>query len=427
MLADAVPPAPVAMEAPVPATTLYEQLGLAEQLIANGAVDEARSQLLSLEVSHPGDSQVQFLLGLISLAGKDYDDAIRRFRRIIAREPNAVRVRLELGRTYFQNGDLRNAERQFQFARSGKLPAAVLKNVDAYLANIRQNRTFEVGLSFAVAPDTNINAGPSVSNVLLFGLPFQLSPDARRNSGIGLAAGGRVAWTPRLAKNLRWDAGVAADARRYGRAEFNDTAVAAFTGPHLILDRIDARLNARASKRWYGGRVYANGIGGNLDMTYYFSGRTGVFSNLSLAHLDYPNIPQQSGLVSDYVLGVFHALTPSSVARASISFGRQGAKEPALANQILGGEATYLREIGGGFTFTLLGRYRTIRYGARLPAFQVIRRDKQLVSQLSVLNRRIVFEGFTPTVAYTYTSNASNVSLFRYQRSQFEFGLSRVF
>jgi outer membrane protein len=427
MIADAAPAPPVAMEAPDSATAYLDQLSQAEQLIANGSVEEARANLLLLETTHRGDSQVQFLLGLISLAVKDYDDAIRRFRGIIAKEPNAVRVRLELGRTYFQKGDFRNAERQFQFARSGKLPSAVLKNVDAYLANIRRNRTFEVGLSLAIAPDTNINVGPSVSNVLLFGLPFQLSPDAKRNSGIGLAAGGRVAWTPRIASNLRWDVGVAADARRYSSTEFNDTAFAAFSGPHLILDRVDARLNARASKRWYGGRVYANGLGGNLDMTYYFSGRTGVFSNLSLTHLDYPAIPAQSGLVSEYALGAFHAFTPSSLGRASVVLGRQGAKAPALANRILGGEANYLREVGGGFTFNLLARYRIVRYDARLPAFQTIRQDKHLVTQLTVLNRRIVVEGFTPTVAYTYTSNASNLSLFRYRRSQFEFGVSRVF
>jgi outer membrane protein len=427
MIADAVPVAPVSIESPDLSSAFRDQLEQAEQLIASGAVEEARDRLLTLEKAKRGDSQVQFLLGLISLAGKDYDNAIIRFRRIIAKEPNAVRVRLELGRTYFQKGDLRNAERQFQFARSGKLPPAVLKNVDAYLANIRRNRTFEVGLSLAIAPDSNINAGPSVGNVLLFGLPFQLSPDARESSGIGLAAGARVAWTPRLSSALRWDLGVAVDARRYGRTEFNDTAIAAFSGPHLILDRVDARLNARASKRWYGGHVYANGIGGSLDMTYYFSGRTGVFSNLSLTHLDYPAIPAQSGLVSEYVLGGFHAITPSSLARASLVVGRQGAKAPALANRIQGGEANYLREVGGGFTFNLLARYRNIRYDARLPAFQARRRDNQLVTQLTVLNRRIVLEGFTPTVAYTYTSNASNLALFRYRRSQFEFGVSRIF
>jgi tetratricopeptide (TPR) repeat protein len=431
MIADTVPvctvPIGASTELPDHKAECRDELQKAEILIANGSIQEARERLLALEKAMPGESQVQFLLGLISLGQKDYADAIVRFRRIVASEPNAVRVRLELGRAYFQKGDLRNAERQFQFARSGNLPPAVIKNVDAYLANIRRNRTFETGLSIAIAPDTNINRGPSTSNVLLYGLPFQLSPDAKASSGVGLAVGGRMTWTPRLSNEWRWDVGVAADARRYGEQAFNDTAIAAFTGPHLILDRIEARLNARASKRWYSGTAYADGVGGNFDITYYLSGRTGVFANVGITRLDYPQIPSQSGVVSEYALGAFHALTSSSIGRASFTVGRQGARAPALANKILGGDANYLREFGGGFTANLLSRYRDIRYDARLPAFQSARKDRQLVTQITLLNRRIVIEGFTPTLAYTHTLNDSNLPLFRYRRSQFEFGLSRVF
>ncbi len=425
MLSDQPPP--VVVESIEARETQEKELQKAEALIASGAIAEAQNQLLGLERAGYQASQIQFLLGLISLSQKNFEDAISRFRKILAREPNAVRVRLELGRTYFQKGDLRNAERQFQFARSGKLPASVLKNVDTYLANIRRNRTFEIGLSLALAPDSNINAGPSLGNILIFGLPFQLSPDATANSGVGFAVATRANWSPRISHQLRWDFGVVAEGRRYGRSEFNDTAIAISSGPHLILEKSDARLNVRGTRRWYGGNVFANGLGANLELTYYFSGRTGVFSNLGVTRLRYPNLAVQNGVVSEYSIGAFHALTPSSIGRLSLLVGRQSAQAPALANRIAGAEVNYLKETGNGFTFNLLGRYRQSNYDEKLPGFPVIRRDRQFVSQLTVLNRRIVAGVFTPTVSITYTHNLSNLPLFRFRRTQFEFGLTRTF
>jgi hypothetical protein len=50
-----------------------------------------------------------------------------------------------------------------------------------------------------------------------------------------------------------------------------------------------------------------------------------------------------------------------------------------------------------------------------------------VAGQITVLNRRISVKGFTPTVTFIHTRNFSNNSLFRFKRSQFEFGLSRVF
>lgn len=67
--------------------------------------------------------------------------------------------------------------------------------------------------------------------------------------------GGRTTWTPHLSSRLRWDFDVAGAAKRYGQSQFNDTTLAIASGPHVVLDRIDASLHARYSRRWYGGAV----------------------------------------------------------------------------------------------------------------------------------------------------------------------------
>lgn len=427
MLADADVPVAAAPAQPEAADTYATELRLAEKQINAGELQLAREKLLALEHAGHSDSQLQFLLGLVAFSLKDYTEAIRRFRHILANEPDAVRVRLELGRTYYARGDLRNSERQFQFVRSTRLPAPVRRKVDGFLSSIRQKRTFEVGVSLAIAPDTNINAGPSIDNVLLFGLPFQLSPDARASSGVGIAVGGRLQWTPHLSSRMRWDVDVAGAARRYGRSQFNDTSLALATGPHVVLDRIDASVHARYSRRWFGGPVFANAHGGSFDLTYHVSGRTGIVAGVGISRLSYPTLPAQNGVLQEYSLGLYRSLSPSSLGRVTLFAGRQGALQPALANKTLGTELNYLRETGGGFTFNLAARYRRTRFEARLPAFSAVRRDDQIAGQITLLNRRIDVEGFTPTLTFIQTRNLSNNALFRFRRSQFEFGVARVF
>ncbi len=426
-LADAAA-APPAAVAPAEADAAYRQaLRDAERLILADRFTEARRHLLALEGAGHHDNQLQFLLGLTGYGLKDYDEAIRRFRRILAVEPGAVRVRLELGRAFFAKRDYANAQRQFEFARSGKLPPIVRRRVDGYLARIRQDRTLEAGVSLGIAPDTNINAGPSISSVSLFGLPFQLAPAAKASSGVGAAVAGHISWTPHLSPILRWDLGAVGAGKFYGRSYADDATASVFSGPHLVLDKVDASLDARLTRRWYGKAVYYNGYGASLDVTYFLSGRTGLVGEVSEMQLDYPAIALQNGLAQDYSLGVFHAITASSIGRASFSVGRLGASLPGLANHNVGGELRYLREVRGGFTFTVAARYLRSNYDAPLPAFAASRRDDQVVTQFTLLNRRIDYMGFTPLFSFTNTINHSNVPLYSFQRSQFEVGVTRTF
>lgn len=53
----------------------------AELLVRAGRIAEAKRVLTALERADPGDSEVQFLLGLIATQEKDYAEAIRRFRK----------------------------------------------------------------------------------------------------------------------------------------------------------------------------------------------------------------------------------------------------------------------------------------------------------------------------------------------------------
>jgi tetratricopeptide (TPR) repeat protein len=122
-------------------------------LIANDRLDDVKQLLERERAANPDDSQTLFLLATIAVTQKDYDTAISLFRRILVREPEAERVRLELARTFFLKGDYDNADHQFRFARAGNIDDAVKANIDHFLAAINRLREWTVNFSVALAPD----------------------------------------------------------------------------------------------------------------------------------------------------------------------------------------------------------------------------------------------------------------------------------
>jgi outer membrane protein len=403
----------------------------AEKLIAHKRNDEAKTILLELEkqpsTGRARDSQVQFLLGLLDMADKDYDSAIARFRRILVSEPKNVRVRLEMGRAFFQEGRYADAERQFLYARAGKLPLAVLANVDRFLNAIRQLKTFSYSVSFAIAPDTNLNAGPATDTVSLYGLPFQLSPNAKANSGVGLSVDANVEWAPAIAKRAKWRVGGLLHRAQYRQTQFDDMTALFFTGPHLSLRRWDLNLLGNFSRRWYGDKGYATSYGPSADATYFVNPHLGVSLSGNLHRVDYDLNGLQNGLGSSATVGFFYTPTPASIVSGTAALGQQDAKIPAFAFNSRQFGLSYTREFVGGVTAGLSPSFTMIDYDAALAAFPLARRDRQDAIQVTLLDRKIDLHGLTPRLAYTYIRNNSNLELFTFRRSRFEIGFTSSF
>ncbi|MCT2398664.1 surface lipoprotein assembly modifier [Novosphingobium mangrovi (ex Huang et al. 2023)] len=423
-----VPEPPAAPQTAGPAETLER----AKWLIFKKRPDEARKALEGLALNsgkmpRQQVNEVQFLIGLIDITDEDYPSAISHFRRILASDPGAVRVRLELGRAFFLNDDYNNARRQFLFARAGDVPATVRENIDRYLVAIRSLRTTKFTFSISLASDTNLNAGPSADTITIYGLPFQLSKSARANSGTGLAIDAGAEYAPRIAKRLKWRMGAQLHRAQYRYTEFDDMTMSAYTGPHLTLRKWDFNLLATAARRWYGNHVYTDIFGGRVSATYFVTSRLGIGAALAVNHLNYLRYTPQSGTGGNVSMNMFYTPSTSSILRARATLGRQDAKDKAFANHLQQFNVSVTKELGSGFTVTASPTYSRIAYDARLAAFDRRRIDHQFMGSLTVLNRKIDVLGITPRIVYSYTDNASSIPLYRYTKHRVEVGLTTQF
>jgi hypothetical protein len=409
-----------------PQTRVVTALEAAELLIQGGRFAEAKRVLDVLEKANPADSQVQFLLAMIEVQEKQYPAAIHRFRRILIREPGVMRVRLELARAFFLEKDYDNAERQFRFARAGDPPPAVKQNIDAFLYQIRQARRFSYNLSVAAAPDTNLNAGPTQQTVAIFGLPFELSDQARRQSGVGatLDAGGE--WSPAITDRIHLRAGGQMHRSEYAGGDFDDMTLSAYAGPRFIGPRWEISPLVTAYRRWYGNRDYNRGTGGALQATLYPTPKLGLNLGLNGQQSIFVDHDMDGPSVS-VSAGAFYTLTSDTVLNGSLSMSHQDARVKVYANTAWQLAFGVYRDLPHGFSASVQPSYAKIDYSDPFVAFGATRRDRQWAVQTTLLNRRIDVWGFTPRVAYTYTSNASSISLYAYERQRVEMGFTRNF
>jgi tetratricopeptide (TPR) repeat protein len=392
-----------------------------------GKLDEAAAVLDARLVVSPKDVQALFLKGMIAVAKKDNRAAIRVFRSILIDHPNAARVRLELARAFYLDKDYGNAMRQFQFALAGKPPPEVAANINKYIAAIRDAKSLSYNFGIALAPDTNLNTGSSAREVTLFGLPFDLSEEARHRSGVGVAIDAGAEWAPRLGKNKRLRLGFSSQRREYSGSNFDDMTVAAYAGPRWVSGKWDLSLLGTAYKRWYGAKPYNQAAGGRLEATYYVTPRLGASGAFAAQWVRYGRARERDGRLISFNVAAFRAVTSSSAVTVKAGLGRQGARIAPYANWSGFVAAGYFRDLPKGFSVYVEPSFSLARYDAALLGFGKRRSDASESVLITVLNRHVVFARFTPRISYTFTRQSSTIPLYEFSRSRLEIGLTTVF
>jgi tetratricopeptide (TPR) repeat protein len=400
---------------------------LARQLMDEGKLDEAATVVNARLANSPRDIQALFLKGMIAVAGKNNREAIRVFRSILVDHPDATRVRLELARSFYLDKDYGNAERQFQFALAGNPPPEVIRNINMYMASIRDAKSFSYNFGIALAPDTNLNSGSSAREVTLFGLPFDLSDDARHRSGVGIAIDAGAEWAPRIGKAKRLRLGVTGQRREYAGSNYDDMTAAAYAGPRLVTGKWDLSLLGTAYMRWFGAKPYNEAAGTRLESTYYITPRLALSAALAAQWIRYRHDHERDGRLLSLNASAFRALTSSSAVTLKVGAARQEARIAPFRNWDGFLAVGYFRDLPKGFSVYLEPSYSLARYDGTLVGFGKRRSDNSQSVIVTVLNRHIVLGRFTPRLSYTFTRQSSTISLYKFHRSRLEIGLTTVF
>jgi Tetratricopeptide repeat len=150
-----------------------------EEATVDPAKRQAYDQAFKAMMADPGNLDKTFAYASLAVDVGDFDGAISALERMLLIDPNLPRVKLELGVLYYRVGSYQVAQNYLNDAlASPNVPPEVTEKAERFLAEIdkrlARNR-FSGSLYAGMRYQSNANAGPSGTNVRVFGVDATLS------------------------------------------------------------------------------------------------------------------------------------------------------------------------------------------------------------------------------------------------------------
>ncbi|MDR2099128.1 MAG: surface lipoprotein assembly modifier [Rickettsiales bacterium] len=415
--------------------TSAEALAIGVKMIEDGDLENAR--LLLSNISFKDDERLEterrFLLGQIEMKRENYGGAIDIFRGILNDSPSLPRVRLDLALAYMQTGSFYKADYHFRLAMSEQLPEEVQLNVYRMLYYIRQNKNWNLWLNVGVAPDSNINNANSGEQCILtiWGRLCNKLPEEERDVGFTAAFGGNYEFKLSDAWRIKNDFAVMTS--KYRNEEYDDMLLSASTGPRYVFERGDVWLALAGSRRWLGHTDYSYSAGAKLDANYDLTQKLSSQMSLRYMPAKYDEYDDLDGEVYGAGVTFSYTLSSSKYLVFRTGYDKERNKVEAYRNSRRTYAVGFGSELPLGFSIYLepslmLTGYDEERLYVVEPWLESIRRkDRTYRYSEQLLNRKISWYGFTPTLGYSYTDRRSNVWQSEFTKSAFEFGMTQRF
>lgn len=403
---------------------------LAQQLVEQGDTEHAVDVLKVVTQDRNPDYRAEARVRIARyLAAKgDKRGALRWYRALLDERPDTAAVRIEVALILASLGEEQAAAGELRRAEASGLPQDVSRAIHNASAIFWNRRPFGVDLSVGLAPDTNINSATSSDTVTLFGLPFQLSNDAKAHSGVGATFDGSLALRRPASGPARLVLQANVSGRLYRDSRFNDVTLSASAGPELSLGKgVRVRPALLLGRRMYGvDRLYD--FYGLSSVAQLPSGKNAAVTfTATLTDFHYtPSRHNQSGLALAVGTAYDRALSPRLAVRAGLTAVRAAAIDSQFATKSLSGDLTLSRDVGHWTVWTR-GSWTALKGDANYAFFGVPRDDRIIEANIGLVYRRLSVLGFSPQIKATFLDAASSLPLFRYRRLRSEFSVTKSF
>ena len=383
-------------------------------------------------------TDIRFLIGLAAMgAAKEAGDsqgeaallreAIAALHAILVNQPQLTRVRLELARAFFLNGDDDLSKTHFERVAAGNPPAAMLANIQRFLFAIQARRRWSNFFSINLESNDNINSGTETEVIYLFGLPFQLNSDSRPRSetGIAFAMGGE--YQHPLGADWRWRFGADATHGEYQGSGSDQTTVSLRSGPRWLSRTSDASAQAVVSQRWSSGSRHSTEHGVRLTARHQLSQQLGISGRAQWRISQLQRATAADEVNTEYALNSTYLFSPLLQGSAGIGLTRSRPRPQSPDS----GSRGHSFNLGLGMIlpqgWTAGGNLQWSRERHRnfVPGMAERQLDRKRTGRLFVLHRGLTFFGFSPQFIITREGQKSNFGLHTYQRTRLDLRLVR--
>ena len=407
--------------------TAAQLFDLADKLFAAGDLADAEEVLVALtQDPHPElRAEARFRLAALREKRGNLDGAVAALRELLAEQPEANPARLELSRILAKQGHSGAAQRELERAREVGLPPDVARTVGRFATLLSATKRRGASIEMTAGPDSNVNRSTGSSLIDTVIAPFELSPDARRQAGVGVSVGAQAYSRDRIGK-MSLLSRVGAHADLYAdKGRFNDIQLYGGSGPEFETELGRIRPAVTFEKRWYGQRAYSSGIGGALSLTK-------IMSPASQIEFD-GSVVRQAIHHNAFLDGTRYAasatwdrmLSEGTTLRLNLRGAILDARSRPESLHQAGGEAILARDLGWGHAFGDVSYTKT--HGLEDIALFGKTRDDDRVDLSAGFVARRRGSGFAPLARLSYTRSWSNIALYDYSRVRLDLGLTRDF
>ena len=225
-------------ETPEKLTALDEKLAEALMLYYDG--QDSKALPIFNEIAQDIETtDVMWWIGTSAMNTGNLEIAIKKFKEMLAVDPNLHRVRLELAAAYFQLTRYDEAKKELMTVKAANPPQEVQANIDRMLAAIKeQQKQLTLGFRFAMGYmwDTNISAGPD-DRTLTIGTgtsTFTLAEDAAKvaDGAVVNSMGFNVLYDFGAKHGFMWNSDVSLYSTAYSKyGKYNYLMTDVSTGP----------------------------------------------------------------------------------------------------------------------------------------------------------------------------------------------------
>jgi len=395
-----------------------------------GKVADAYNVLIQSYKNGTYDNQTLFLLGTAARLRHDYKNAVRYFELLLQKDKGANRVRLDLAVVYYKLGELKKAKELLLIVKASHPPKKVGDNIDMFLATIDKGipKLWSIRVAVGWMYDSNANAGPDTDTILMYNLPFTLSPDAKESSDTALRYSFGFNYIKQLNK-FAWQNSFDINVVDYNKLDALDSKNISLSTA-LITKKgrftYSAPLIGNILIIGHDKKYYSTSIGIAPQVNYQYNNK--ISFNLSVSYQSkkyYKNSDRKSHSItfspSSRIL-----LDRSSYVGVGGYYGEESSKTETYGNYARGVNINYYKAFNQNLNANIGFSASRINYKGVEQAYDKSRRDisRSYNGSLSYFIKKIKA---TLSLDASCTTNSSNILMYKYDRKQIGINISKSF
>lgn len=422
--------------------TYNDSLEFAKKQIVGGNYAQAEKTLRNLNGTKNVQEEIEkwFLLGQVYMAKGDFDSAIKIYRKILDKQPDLSRVRLELATSLFFNKQYQQAENHFLFVRADRnTPNEVVQKINLFLTAIRQQRNWNANFSFGIIPDSNLNYATGRREECIntmFGILCRELED--KSTGIGIQYGLAGDYYIKMTDNFGIKTSASFYALDFSNSTFDDYMLYMAAGPRYVLGDIgEISIQPFTQLRWYGGEYY-NTVPGvradiDLDLTKRIHLSFGGSYSKDVYHNDNLDNILRGDEYTTYIQPRYY-INNKSFAFLGLTYVTNTAKLKSYGSDSLYYSIGYFGELP--LTLSLYARLDLTQTKYKDSQFFIMddytvnkftRKDIGYRAYLRLSSRYLEYKRLYPAISYTYTKRDSNAPAYDFDKHRFQIEMNYRF